>query len=108
MRPEELAVLRVNVMDYMPDTAVVERLNPVLGVWNVVEQQPCRVVDRRTFTREGNGMLHGVTLWNVMLPFDTGVRTGDRIRVGGDVYPVTGVNSGVSERVLVIAQCGEA
>jgi hypothetical protein len=101
----ELEAMRREVTASLPDTATVQRLNPQTFQWQTVGSWPCRSMPRRSVTRGSDGMLQGVTLWHVVMPWNAGVLVNDRLIIGSMTLTVTGTDAGRSEAVALTAQC---
>lgn len=99
--PQELTDMRAELAQTWPDTALVKRRSPstsdgrggVTGSFATVATVGCRLIPKGgagAGVREGTeaAKLTAVTEWTVLLPFDTGVRPGDRLEIATLIYEV--------------------
>ncbi len=105
LRPAEIEAIRRAFVRLMPDTASVLRFNQQSFQWVTIGSEPCRVIPKRAITSDGGGGLEGITLWNILLPYDSDVEPGDRLTVGSEVYSVTDADRHRTEPFTLIAQC---
>ncbi|MCC6727897.1 MAG: hypothetical protein IT208_01000 [Chthonomonadales bacterium] len=102
---EDLARMRAIIARVLPEEAAILRYDPLAHQWAAVATRPCRVIPKRSVTRNANGMLEGVTLWHVMLPHDTDARAGDRLQTPAGTFGVTGTDAGRTDALSLVAQC---
>ncbi|NLH98504.1 MAG: hypothetical protein GX446_03325 [Chthonomonadales bacterium] len=101
----ELDALRHAVLAVMPDSVQIQRYNMMADRWDTVATTVCRVMPRRSVTRDSYGTLRGITLWNVLMPHDAPVLANDRLVVGTRTYTVSDTDAGRSEAVATVVQC---
>ena len=102
---EELTAMRQEVLSFLPDSVQVQRYNMMADRWDTIATTVCRVMPRRSVTRDSYGTLRGITLWNVLMPHDAPVLVNDRLVVGTRTYTVSDTDAGRSEAVALIVQC---
>jgi hypothetical protein len=102
-----LAWKRARAVALMPDTAEYQEPqfertaqgSPRLVGWNVIDTYPIRIIPRRAQkTTEGEEPVSRL-LFDALMPHDASVQAKGRLIVGGRTYEITGVDSGLSERV---------
>ena len=96
--PQELTDMRTELAQTWPDTALVKRRSPsasdgrggVTGSFVTVATVACRLIPAGDQPREGAeaAKVTSVTEWTVLLPFNTGVRPGDRLEIAALTYEV--------------------
>lgn len=95
--PQELTDMRAELAQTWPDTALVKRRSPstsdgrggVTGSFATVATVACRLIPKHN-EKEGTeaAKVTAVTEWTVLLPFNTGVKPGDRLEIASLTYDV--------------------
>lgn len=85
----ELAVMRANANDYLPNTAVIHRLTQAsdgqggfTDTWAAAGTVSCRISPSGGGERSVAEKLANVSSWTVTLPHSTVVTTADRLVIG--------------------------
>jgi hypothetical protein len=97
--------MRLAALDAMPETVQIQRYNQQADRWDTVATSVGRVIPKRAVTKDSGGTLRGITLFNVLMPFDAPVLNGDRLVVGTRAYWVTDTDAGGSEAIALVVQC---